>query len=96
MEGGHDPVDSPSMPFIRVPSPLAWSPNNVLELRAHKKRHVLGDGGRGSILMASPFSYSSTIGVPAANCCLLYIPGTGTWYACGLGIIRKKLNACFA
>ena len=40
------------------------------ELRA-QRRHVLGNGGRGSILTASPFSYSSTIGLPAANFCLL-------------------------
>ena len=52
---------------------------------------MLGDGGRGSILTASPFSYSSTIGVPAAN--MVPVPGTirGTR---GLRIIRKNRNAC--
>ena len=35
--------------------------NNVRELRAHR-RHVLGDGGRGSILTAPPSLSSSTIG----------------------------------
>ena len=30
-------------------------------------RHVLGDGGRGSIITASPFSYGSAIGVPAVD-----------------------------
>ena len=53
---------------------------------------MFGDGGRGSILTASPFSYSSTIGVPAAN--MVPVPGTirGTR---GLRVIRKKRNACF-
>ena len=62
IESRHDALDSPSTPCIRVPSPLAWDRNNVRELRA-QRRHVLGDGGGGSILTASPFSYSSTIGV---------------------------------
>ena len=75
IESRHDALDSPSTLCIRVPS-LAWGRNNVRELRA--QRHVLRHGGRGSILMASLFSYSSAIGVPAANCCLLQIPGTGT------------------
>ena len=83
IESRHDALDSPSTPFIRVPSPLAWDRNNVRELRA-QRRHVLGDGGRGSIQTASPFSYSRTIGVPAANCCfykyLVQVHGTGTWY----------------
>ena len=77
----HDALDSPSTPCIRVPSPLAWDRNNVRKLRA-QRRHVLADGGRGSILTASPFSYSSTIGVPALdysdsrkNCCCI-----NTWY----------------
>ena len=70
VESRHDALDSPSTPYIRVPSPLTRGRNNFRELRV-QKRHVLGDGGRGSILTASPFSYSSTIGVPAANCCLL-------------------------
>ena len=55
IESRHDALDSPSTPCIRVPSPLAWSRNNVRELRA-QRRHVLGDGGSGSILTASPFS----------------------------------------
>ena len=42
------------------------SKQNVRELLA-QRRHVLGDGGRGSILTASPFWYSSTIGVPAVT-----------------------------
>ena len=85
LESRHDALDSPSTPCIRVPSPLAWGRNNVRELRA-QRRHVLGDGGRDAILTASPFSYSSTIGVPAVvpavdysgsstNCCCIY-----TWY----------------
>ena len=77
IESRHDALDSPSTPCIRVPSPLAWGRNNVRELRA-QRRHVLEDGGRGSILTASPLSHSSTIGVPAANCCSLY--KSGTWY----------------
>ena len=89
LESRHDALDSPSTLCIRVPSPLAWGRNSVRELRA-QRRHVLVDGGRGSIPMASHFSYSSTIGVPAANCCLKI---RGTWYVvrtCGLRIIRKK------
>ena len=80
-EGRHDalPVDSPNTPCIRVPSPLACGRNNVRELRS-QKRHVLGDGGGSSIRVASPFSYRSTIGEPAANCCLLQTPGTSTSY----------------
>ena len=70
IQSRHDALDSPSTPCIRVPSPLAWGRNNVRELRV-QKRHVFGDGGRGSILTLSPFSYGTTIGVPAANCCLL-------------------------
>ena len=70
IESRHDALDSPTTPYIRMPSPLAWGRNNVRVLRA-QKRHVLGDGSCGSILTASPFSYRSTIGVPAANCCLL-------------------------
>ena len=71
----------PSTPWIRVPSPLAWGRNNFRDLRA-QRRHVLGDGGRSSILTASPFSYSSTIRIPAVdysasstNCCCI-----NTWY----------------
>ena len=81
IESRHDALDSPGTPFIRVQSPLAWGRNNVRELRA-QRRYVLRDGGRGSILTASPFSYSSSIGVPAANCCLLknLVPVPGTWY----------------
>ena len=81
IESRHDALDSPSTRRIRVPSPLAWGRNNVRELRA-QRRHVLRDGGRGSILTASPFSYRSTIGAPAVdysgsstNCCCIY-----TWY----------------
>ena len=91
IESRHDALDSPSTPCIRVPSPLAWGRNNVRELCA-QRRHVLGDGGRGSILTASPFSYISTIGVPAANCCLLYkylVPGT-----CGLRTYHTKKMKC--
>ena len=78
LESRHDAFDSPSTLCIWVPSPLVWGRNNVRELRA-QRRHVLGDGGRGSILTASPFSLHSTIGVPAVdyggsskNCLLLY------------------------
>ena len=67
---------SPSTLCIRVPSTLAWGRNNVRELRA-QRRHVLRDDGRGSILTASPFSYSRAIIVPAVdysgsstNCCI--------------------------
>ena len=55
IESRHDALDSPSTPCIRVPPPLAWGRNNIRELRAQRP-HVLGDGGRGSILTASPFS----------------------------------------
>ena len=55
LESRHDALDSPSTLGIRVPSPLAWDRNSVRELRA-QRRHVLGDGGGGSILTASPFS----------------------------------------
>ena len=98
IESRHDAPDSPSTLCIRVPSPLAWGRQNVRELRA-QRRHVLGDDGRGSILTASPFSCSSTIGVPvvdysgsSTNCCCI-IPGTrGT---CGLRLYHtKKNNAC--
>ena len=75
IESRHDAPDSPSTRLIRVPSPLAWGRNNVRELHAQRRR---------SIITATPFSYSSTIGVPAANCCLLYTPSKylvpGTWY----------------
>ena len=57
---------------------------------------MLGDGDRGSTLTVSPFSYSSTIGVPAVNysgsstnCCCIH-----TWYlvggTCGLRIIQSN------
>ena len=56
--------------------------NNVRDLRA-QRRVVLGNDGHGLILTASPFSYSSTIGVPAVdyshsstNCCWI-----STWYS---------------
>ena len=55
LKSRHDALDSPSTLGIRVPSPLAWGRNGVRELRA-QRRHVLGDGGSGSILTASPFS----------------------------------------
>ena len=66
LESRHDALDSPSTLGIRVPSPLAWGRNSVRELRA-LRRHVLSDGGGGSILTASPFSYSSAIRVPAVD-----------------------------
>ena len=34
LESRHDDLDSPSTLGIRVPSPLAWGPNGVRELRA--------------------------------------------------------------
>ena len=55
LESRHDALDSTGTLGIRVPSPLAWGRNSVRELRV-QRRHVLGDGGRGSILTASPFS----------------------------------------
>ena len=76
LESRHDALDSPSTLCIRVPSPLAWGRNNVRELRA-QRRHVLGDGGRGSILTASSFSLYSTIGVPAVD-----YSGSSTNYCC--------------
>ena len=91
IESRHHALDSPCTSCIRVPSPLNWDRNNVRELHA-QRRHVLGDGGRGSILTASPFSFSSTIGVPAANCCLLQIPGT-KYMVPVPGIIRTA--ACY-
>ena len=103
LERPHDALDSPSMLCIRVPSPLAWGRNNVRDLRA-QRRHVLRDGGRGSILTTLPFSMYSTIGVPAVDYSgssmyelLLYkylIPGTvrGT---CRLRTIRKKMKCLF-
>ena len=48
-------LDSPSMLGIRGASPVAWDRNSVREL-CRKRRDVLGDGGDGSILAASPFS----------------------------------------
>ena len=39
IESQHDDLDSPSTTCIRVPSPLAWGRNNVLELCA-QRRHV--------------------------------------------------------
>ena len=59
---------------------------------------MLGDGGRGSILTASPFSYSGTIGVPAVDysgsnanfCCIRkYLVVYLVRGTCGLRIIRK-------
>ena len=96
IESRHDALDSPSTICIPVPSPLAWGRHNVRELHV-QGRHVLGDDGCGSIVTASPFSCSSTIGVPAVdlysgsstNCCCI-----NTWYlvrgTCRLRIIRKK------
>ena len=80
IQSRHDALDSPSTPCIRVPSPLAWGPNNVREknvreLRA-QRRHALRHGGRGSILTASIFSYSGKIGV--RTCCELLL-AINTW-----------------
>ena len=55
LESRHDALDSFGTLGTRVPSPLAWGRNGVRELRA-QWRHVLGDGGAGSIVTASPFS----------------------------------------
>ena len=64
----------------------------VEELRA-QRRHVLGNGGRGSILTALPFSHSSTIRVPAANWCLLY---KYTWYLVRVvSLSYEKLKCVF-
>ena len=93
LQSRHDALDSPSTLCIRVPSPLAWGQNNVRELRG-QRQHVLGDGGRGSIVTASPLSYRSTIGVPSVdysgsrtNCCCMntwYLVG-GTWASVSYG-----------
>ena len=91
----HNALESPGTLCIRVPSPPTSGRNNPRELRA-QRRHVLGDGGRGSILTASSFSYSSTIGAPAVDyssssttCCCIK-----TWYlvggTCGLRIIQSN------
>ena len=69
---------SPSTPGVRVPAPLAWCRNDVRERRA-QRRHVLGDGGGGSILTASPFSlydYDRGTGRVQYCCCCCIIPGT--------------------
>ena len=91
IESLHDALVSPSTPFIRVPSPLAWGRNNVRELRA-QRRHVLGDGGRGSILTAYPFRTAVRSGylLRTAACHKYLVPVPGTWYVCGLCILRKK------
>ena len=100
IQSRHDALHSPGTLCIRVPSPPTSGRNNPRELRA-QRRHVLGDGGRGSILTASSFSYSSTIGAPAVDyssssttCCCIK-----TWYlvggTCGLRIIRKKIMLVF-
>ena len=65
-ESRHDALDSPRTLCIWVPSPLAWGRNNVCELRV-QRRHVLGGGGGGSILTASPCSYSSTMWAPVVD-----------------------------
>lgn len=44
----HDALDSPSTLGIQVPSPLGSGRNSVRELHA-QRRHVLGDGGGGSM-----------------------------------------------
>ena len=65
IESRHDALDSPSTLCIRVPSPLAWGRINARELRA-QRRHLLGDGGRSSILTALPFSLIQQYG---RTCC---------------------------
>ena len=103
IESRHDALSSPSTLCIQVPSPLAWGRNNFSELHA-QRRHVLGDGVCGSMLTASPFSYSSTIGVPAVdyggsstNCCCIntcwyLVPGR--WYV-GSPNHTKKMKCLF-
>ena len=56
LQSRHDARDSPRTLGIRVPPPLASGRDGVRELRA-PRQHVLGDGGGGSILTASPFSF---------------------------------------
>ena len=102
IESWHDALDSPSTPCIRVLSPLAWGRNNVRELRA-QRRHVLGDGGCGSIPTPTFFRTAVRSGylLRTAACSIpyKYLIRTGTWYqvrdTCGVRIIRKKGNACF-
>ena len=65
LESRNDALDPLSMLCIRVPSPLVWGRNNVCELRA-QRRHVMGDGGRGSTLTELPFN--NTIGA-LTSCC---------------------------
>ena len=94
LKSRHDALDSPSTLCIPVPSPLARGRNNVRELRAQRRR-VLGDGGRGSILTASPISYSSKY--DRGTCCELLL-AVNTWYkylirdTCCLRTKRKKKN----
>ena len=61
LESRHDALDSPSMLCIRVPSPLAWGRNSSVRELCAQRRHVLGDGGGGSILTASPFSSAAVL-----------------------------------
>ena len=99
LESRYDALDSPSTLCIRVPPPLAWGRNSVRELR-EQKRHVLGDGGRGSILTASLFPCTVRPGkVPAVDyvqrqqykVLLLYkIPGTGTYVVRVVSVSYEK------
>ena len=109
LESGHDAPDSSSTLCIRVPSPVVWGRNSVLELRS-QKRHAVANDGRGSILTSSPFSYITTIGVPAVNYELVVCSGgstnccrKNTWYL--VHVVRvvsvsrvihtTKRNCCF-
>ena len=86
LKSRQDALDFPSTLGIRVTSPLACGRNGVPELLA-QKWHVLGDGGRGSILTASTFP---SVQCDRGTCCgrqrqqyelMLYkyiLPGT--WY----------------
>ena len=89
LESRHDALDSPSTLGIRVPSPLAWGRNGVRELRA-QRRHVLGDGGGGSIVTASPISlYEYDRGTSRVQyCCTSIVPGTCNSYHIIHHIIR--------
>ena len=96
IESRHDALDSPSTPCIRVPSPLAWSGNNVRELRA-QRRHVLRHGGRGSILNGVTLFVQQ---YDWGTCCELLL-AMNTWYrylirgTCGLRVIRKRVRVVF-
>ena len=78
LESRHDALDSPSTLGIRVTSPLAWGRNRVRELFA-QRRYVLGDGGGGPIITASPFpSYEydrrTCCGIQRQQYCCCIIP----------------------